>query len=74
MRQVVEENVLRTQEISPEELEMALLVVHQAQRRTSPLEPILIPSELKRLNPLDWEIVGSLLEALVNEKARSRLH
>ena len=68
------EDVIRTQEMSLEELELALKIAKRAVQRTSALEPLLIPSELKHLSPLDWEIVGNLLVALECEKAWSPLH
>ena len=46
------------------EIELALKVAKRAYERESPLEPLLIPSELKHLSPLDWEIVGNLLGRL----------
>jgi hypothetical protein len=68
------EDVIRTQEMSLEELELALKIANRAVQRTSALEPLLIPSELKHLSPLDWEIVGNLLMTLECEKAWSPLH
>jgi hypothetical protein len=68
------EDVIRTQEMSLEELELALKIAKRAVQRTSALEPLLIPSELKHLSPLDWEIVGNLLVTLEHEQAWSQLH
>jgi hypothetical protein len=68
------EDVVRTQEMSLEELELALKIAKRAVQRTSALEPLLIPSELKHLSPLDWEIVGNLLVTLEHEQAWSRVH
>jgi hypothetical protein len=68
------EDVITTQEISQRELELALTVAKMAAQRTSALEPLLIPNELRHLNPLDWEIVGNLLAALEVEQAWSRVH
>jgi hypothetical protein len=68
------EDVIRTQEMSLEELELALKIAKRAVQRTSALEPLLIPSELKHLSPLDWEIVGNLLITLEHEQAWSQLH
>jgi hypothetical protein len=68
------EDVIRTQEMSLEELELALKLAKRAVERTSALEPLLIPSELKHLSPLDWEIVGNLLVTLEHEQAWSRVH
>jgi hypothetical protein len=68
------EDVIRTQEMSLEELELALKIANQAVQRTSALEPLVIPSELKHLSPLDWEIVGNLLVTLEHEQAWSRVH
>jgi hypothetical protein len=49
-------------------------VANQAHRRESPLEPLMIPSELKHLSPVDWEIVDSLYLTLEHERAWSRVH
>ena len=68
------EDAIRSQEMSLEELELALKVTNQAHRRESPLEPLMIPNELKHLSPLDWEIVDSLYLTLEVEKAWSRVH
>ena len=68
------EDVVKTQEMKLEELELALKTAKRAVERTSVLEPLLIPSELKHLSPLDWEIVGNLLVTLEHEKAWSPLH
>jgi hypothetical protein len=72
--QQVTEDVIRTQEMSLEELELALKIAKRAVERTSALEPLLIPSELKHLSPLDWEIVGNLLVTLEVEQAWSQVH
>ena len=71
---LMNEDVIRTQEMSQEELELALKIAKRAVQRTNALEPLLIPSELKHLSPLDWEIVGSLLITLEVEQAWSRVH
>ena len=68
------EDVVRTQEMSQRELELALAVVKMAAQRMSLLEPLLIPNELKHLNPLDWEIVGNLLATLEVEQSWSQVH
>lgn len=69
-----QEDVVRTQQMSLHEVELALKVAKQAYQRESPLEPLLIPHELKHLSPLDWEIVGNLLLALEREQTWSRVH
>ena len=69
-----QEDVIRTQEMSVNELELALRVVNSAYNRESPLRPLLIPSELKHLSPLDWEIVDSLYLTLANERKWSHVH
>ena len=69
-----QEDVTATQVMSLHEIELALRVAKRAHERESPLEPLLIPSELKHLSPLDWEIVGNLLIALERERTWSRLH
>jgi hypothetical protein len=70
----LDEEVIRTQEMSIGELELALRVTKRAQQRTSVLEPLLIPNELKHLSLLDWEIVGNLLETLEWESQRYQVH
>ena len=69
-----ESDQLQTQEMSLNDLELALKVVQRMNHRQNLMEPLLIPSELEHLNPLDWEIVNSLLGALEQEKEQSRLH
>lgn len=68
------EDVVKTQAMSQHEIELALKVAKRAYERESPLEPLTIPSELKHLSPLDWEIVGNLLVTLEHERAWSRVH
>ena len=72
--QQVNEDVITTQEMSLEELELALKIAKVAVERTNALEPLLIPSELKHLSPVDWEIVGDLLAKLEVEQAWSQVH
>ena len=68
------EDVVRTQEMSLEELELAMQVVKLAEEKTSVLEFLPIPNSLKHLSPLDWEVVGNLLMSLEYEQAWSQVH
>ena len=67
-------DAVRTQEMSVQELELAFVVLTQANQRESARENVLIPHELKHLSPLDWEIVDNLLVSLQAEKQWSRVH
>jgi hypothetical protein len=60
--------------MSMAELELALKVANRAHHRESPLEPLMIPNELKHLSPVDWEIVDSLYLTLEVERAWSPVH
>ena len=69
-----QEDVVKTQMMSLHEIELALKVAKRAYERENPLEPLVVPSELKHLSPLDWEIVGNLLLTLERERTWSRVH
>ena len=68
------EDVIRSQEMSVKELELALKVLNQSYLNQRPLSDLVLPNELKHLSPLDWEIVDSLYVTLETEKAWSRVH
>lgn len=67
-------SVIKSQELTREQLELALKVVNQSYQNRQPLSDLLVPSQLKSLSPLDWEILDSLYVTLENEKAWSRVH
>ena len=69
-----QEDVVRSQELTVEQLELALKIVNRSYQNQQPLSDLLVPSQLKNLSPLDWEIVDNLYVTLENEKAWSRLH
>lgn len=68
------EDVVRSQELTVEQLELALRIVNQSYKNQQPLSALLLPSQLKHLSPLDWEIVDSLYVTLENERRWSRVH
>lgn len=72
MRQ--QEDVIRTKEMTVEQLELALSLLNQAYLNQRPLSDLLLPNQLKHLSPLDWEIVDSLYVTLANERRWSRVH
>jgi hypothetical protein len=63
--------VLQTQELTQEQLELALLVLHQLNK--NPILPQL-PKELRHLSPVDWEVLEGLLYELEWTKRLSSLH
>ena len=69
-----QEDVVRTQEMSLREIELALAVAKQAVEPKREMRSLLIPNELKHLSLLDWEIVGNLLATLESEKEMSQVH
>ena len=71
---VQHEDVVRSQELTVEQLELALKIVNQSYKNQQPLSALLVPNQLKNLSPLDWEIVDSLYVTLENEKRWSQVH
>lgn len=67
-------DVIRSQEMSVQELELAFVVLNQANQRVSVQPSLPIPPALKHLSPLDWEIVDNLRMSLEAEKQWSRVH
>ena len=70
----LQEDVIRTQEMSVQELELAFVVLTRANEHLSVEGNLPIPHELKHLSPLDWEIVDNLRLSLETEKRWSRVH
>jgi hypothetical protein len=68
------ENQLPLMQIPVKQLELAMQVVNQANNRRSLFDPLVIPSELKHLQALEWQAVSDLLEALQTEKTWGQLH
>lgn len=69
-----QEDVIRTRELTVEQLELALSLLNQAYLNQRPLSDLILPNQLKHLSPLDWEIVDSLYVTLANERRWSRVH
>jgi hypothetical protein len=68
------EDSLHSQELTVEQLELALQVVNQTYQENPNLQQLLIPSQLKHLNPVDWEVLDSLYLTLEHEKSMSQVH
>ena len=69
-----QDDVIRSKEMTVEQLELALSLLNQAYLNQRPLSDLVLPSQLKHLSPLDWEIVDNLYVTLENEKRWSRVH
>lgn len=65
---------MKSQELTQSQLELALVIVNQAYQNQQPLSALLLPSELRHLSPVDWEILDNLYVTLESEKAWSRVH
>ena len=65
---------MKSQELSQSQLELALVIVNQAYKNQQPLSSLLLPSQLKHLSQMDWEILDSLYVTLEAEKAWSQVH